>query len=340
MSPDITPGLELHTHEDWKTQLSQSISSIPELLTRVGVQVEDLSHNQQAARDFPLKVPAPFVSRIRFGDPKDPLLTQVLPCVRELKSEYKYNSDPLKELEHNSIRGIIHKYRRRVLLIVSSNCAINCRYCFRRHFPYEDNRQGKRQWQQVIDYITGREEIHEVVYSGGDPLAANDQFLAWLTEQISAISHVRRLRIHTRLPVVIPSRVDNRLLSWLGNTRFKPVMVLHINHAQEIDQSLKTAIQKLLDADIKVLNQSVLLRGVNDNVSALFDLSDKLFECGVLPYYLHLLDPVAGASHFDISEEKALSLYRQLQAELPGYLVPKLVRDEPGENSKTLRGSD
>ena len=274
---------------------------------------------------------------MNYGDPEDPLLTQVLPCAKELRDNNAYSADPLEESKYNPVPGIVHKYRNRVLLIVSPNCAINCRYCFRRHFPYEENRQSKQQWQQALNYIRSREEINEVIYSGGDPLAANDQFLEWLTQQIAAISHIKRLRIHSRLPVVIPSRVDHQLLNWLTNSRFKPIVVLHINHAQEIDRSLEAAVQRLLDRGIKVLNQAVLLRGINNSTSALVNLSERLFDCGIMPYYLHLLDPVAGASHFDIREQQARDLYRQMQAQLPGYLVPKLVRDKPGEPSKTLQ---
>lgn len=337
MTTNSIKTIKIHPHKDWKTELSHSISSTSELLSRLGLNVQDLSERQQAARDFPLKVPESFVARMNYGDPEDPLLTQVLPCAAELWDDNAYSPDPLEESKYNPVPGIVHKYRNRVLLIVSPNCAINCRYCFRRHFPYEENRQSKQQWQQALDYICSREEINEVIYSGGDPLAANDQFLSWLTERIAAIRHIKRLRIHSRLPVVIPSRVDNRLLDWLGGTRFKPIVVLHINHAQEIDQSLQTAAQRLLDQGIQVLNQAVLLRGVNDNTPSLVSLSERLFESGVMPYYLHLLDPVAGASHFDIPEQQAQDLYRQMQAQLPGYLVPKLVRDKPGEPSKTFQ---
>ena len=337
MATNSIKTIQIHPHRDWKTELSHSISSTSELLSRLGINVQDLSERQQAARDFPLKVPESFVARMNYGDPEDPLLTQVLPCAAELRDDNAYSPDPLEESKYNPVPGIVHKYRNRVLLIVSPNCAINCRYCFRRHFPYEENRQSKQQWRQALDYIRSREEINEVIYSGGDPLAANDQFLSWLTEQIAAIRHIKRLRIHSRLPVVIPSRVDYRLLDWLGSTRFKPIVVLHINHAQEIDQSLQTAVRRLLDQGIQVLNQAVLLRGVNDNAPSLVSLSEELFESGVMPYYLHLLDPVAGASHFDIPEQQAQDLYRQMQAQLPGYLVPKLVRDKPGEVSKTLQ---
>jgi EF-P beta-lysylation protein EpmB len=221
-------------------------------------------------------------------------------------------------------------------MIISPNCAINCRYCFRRHFPYQENRQSKQQWLQALDYLKTRPEINEVIYSGGDPLAANDNFLGWLTQQIESIKHIKRLRIHTRLPVVIPSRVDSQLLDWLGNTRLKPTMVLHINHANEIDAKLCQAVDQLKSAGITMLNQSVLLKGVNDSSEQLIALSEKLFDTGIMPYYLHMLDPVQGASHFDIPVDRAIEIFSQMQAELPGFLLPKLVQERAGETSKSL----
>lgn len=330
----------IHLYSDWKAELSQTIDSSAELLCRLGLNKQDLSDAQRAAASFPLKVPESFVARMSSGNPLDPLLTQVLPTKAELDTSTHYSGDPLKESQYNPVPGIVHKYRSRALLIVSPNCAINCRYCFRRHFPYQENRQSRQQWQQALEYIRNKPEINEVIYSGGDPLAANDHFLGWLTAQIEAIAHIKRLRIHTRLPVVIPSRIDHQLLAWLTATRFKPIMVLHINHANEIDQTLHNALQRLSEAGITLLNQTVLLRGVNDQTSALVALSEKLFDSAIIPYYLHLLDPVQGASHFDIAYPRALDLYQQMQAELPGFLVPKLVRDNPGEASKTIQNTD
>jgi len=324
-------------HSDWKAELSTCISSTEQLLNQLGLGIEDLSTAQQAAATFALKVPQPFVNRMAYGDPNDPLLKQVLPVAAELTSSPNYNPDPIQESQYNPVAGIVHKYRRRVLMIVSPNCAINCRYCFRRHFPYEENRQSKKQWLSALNYLKERPEINEVIYSGGDPLAANDHFLSWLTEQIESISHIKRLRIHTRLPVVIPSRVDDSLLNWLANTGLKPTVVLHINHANEIDQQVHNMVCRLKSTGVNVLNQSVLLKDINDSAYALISLSEKLFDSGIMPYYLHLMDPVQGASHFDIPEQTASNLYRQIQQELPGFLVPKLVREIPGEKSKTLQ---
>ena len=334
--PSIITSQTIDIQPSWKTEFSQCISSIDELLGRLQLKPEQLSPSHQAATDFPLRVPRPFVERMKIGDPNDPLLAQVLPVIQETQSAVGYSADPLEETQHNPVPGIVHKYRNRLLLIVSPSCAINCRYCFRRHFPYQENRQSKQQWLQALDYLKTRPEINEVIYSGGDPLAANDNFLGWLTQQIESIKHIKRLRIHTRLPVVIPSRVDSQLLDWLGNTRLKPTMVLHINHANEIDSKLCQAIDQLKSAGITMLNQSVLLKGVNDSSEQLIALSEKLFDAGVMPYYLHMLDPVQGASHFDIPVDRAIEIFNQMQAELPGFLLPKLVQERAGEASKSL----
>jgi EF-P beta-lysylation protein EpmB len=320
---------------DWKLELSQSVTTIDELLGSLNLNAAQLSTSQQAIADFALRVPRPFISRMQANNPSDPLLLQVLPVKAELSSAAGYSDDPLDEVSHNPIAGIVHKYANRLLLVVSPACAINCRYCFRRHFPYQENRQNKEQWQNALDYIRSATEINEVIYSGGDPLAANDHFLAWLTEQIADIKHIKRLRIHTRLPVVIPSRIDQSFLSWATATRLKPIVVLHINHANEIDNEVIQSIKRLQACGIKVLNQSVLLRGINDSADCLAELSEKLFDCDVMPYYLHLFDPVAGASHFDIEERRAKKIYADLQAILPGFLVPKLVREIPNKPSKT-----
>ncbi|MDG1820062.1 MAG: EF-P beta-lysylation protein EpmB [Porticoccaceae bacterium] len=320
---------------DWKLELSQSVTTIDELLGSLNLNAAQLSTSQQAVSEFALRVPRPFISRMQANNPSDPLLLQVLPVKAELSEVEGYSKDPLDEATHNPIAGIVHKYANRLLLVVSPACAINCRYCFRRHFPYQENRQSKDQWQSALDYIRSDKQINEVIYSGGDPLAANDHFLGWLTEKIAAIKHIKRLRIHTRLPVVIPSRIDPAFLAWATATRLKPIVVLHINHANEIDHEVIESIRRLQDSGIKVLNQSVLLRGINDSADCLAELSEKLFDCDVMPYYLHLFDPVAGASHFDIDEQRARKIYADLQAILPGFLVPKLVREIPNKPSKT-----
>jgi len=326
----------INLHSDWKAELSNCVSSIDELLNQLGLKPEDLNATEQAASKFPIKVPQPFVQLMEYGNPNDPLLKQVLPITSELQVDSNFSTDPVGESSFNPVPGIVHKYRNRVLMIISPNCAINCRYCFRRHFPYDDNRQSKQQWLKALDYLKTKPEINEVIYSGGDPLAANDNFLRWLTGEIESIKHIKRLRIHTRLPVVIPSRIDDQLLNWLSNTRLKPTFVLHINHANEIDSALSQGINRLKQAGIMVLNQSVLLKGVNDTSAQLINLSEKLFDAGIMPYYLHMLDPVQGASHFDVPRDRAVEIFSQIQAELPGFLVPKLVQERAGETSKSL----
>lgn len=321
---------------NWQSELSQCITKVDDLLAELELDRTQLSTCQQAAAQFAFKVPRPFVQRMVRGNPNDPLLAQVLPVIAEMQLDDDYSKDPLDESNHNPIAGIVHKYLNRLLLIVSPACAINCRYCFRRHFAYQENRQSKDQWQQALTYIRSHTDINEVIFSGGDPLTANDHFLGWLAEQIAAIPHIKRLRIHTRLPVVIPSRINESFLRWATSSRLKPIMVLHINHSNEIDDEVADAIKRLLNVGIKVLNQTVLLKGINDSSTVLSALSERLFDCGVSPYYLHLLDPVQGASHFDIEPEHAGQIYRELQTMLPGFLLPKLVREIPGELSKTI----
>ena len=326
----------INFHSDWKTELSHCVNSIDELLNQLGLKAEDLNATEQAANEFSIKVPQSFVKLMEYGNPNDPLLKQVLPITSELQVDNNFSTDPVDESSFNPVPGIVHKYRNRVLMIISPNCAINCRYCFRRHFPYDENRQSKQQWLKALDYLKTKPEINEVIFSGGDPLAANDHFLRWLTAEIESIQHIKRLRIHTRLPVVIPSRVDDQLLNWLGNTRLKPTLVLHINHANEINEALRQGVNRLKKSGITVLNQSVLLKGINDNSDQLISLSEKLFDAGIMPYYLHMLDPVQGASHFDVSMDRAVEIFRQIQTELPGFLVPKLVQERAGERSKSL----
>ena len=325
----------INLYSDWKAELSNCVDSIDELLNQLGLKAEDLNANEQAATGFPIKVPQSFINLMEYGNPNDPLLKQVLPVASELKIDNNFSVDPVNESSFNPIPGIVHKYPNRVLMIISPNCAINCRYCFRRHFPYDENRQNKMQWHKALDYLTNKPEINEVIYSGGDPLAANDNFLHWLTSKLESINSIKRLRIHTRLPVVIPSRIDDKLLHLLGNTRLKPTVVLHINHTNEISNALTRGVDRLKKAGITVLNQSVLLKGINDNSNQLISLSEKLFDVGIIPYYLHMLDPVQGASHFDTSKDHAIEIYSQLKSQLPGFLLPRMVEEKPGQTSKT-----
>lgn len=285
-----------------------------------------------------------FVSRYRaalprawsLAIPRILWLLQVLPRSQEQIQVPGFTADPLAELNSNPREGLVHKYHDRVLLIASGGCAINCRYCFRRHFPYQQNRIGPEQWRQVLDYVSVHEELREVIFSGGDPLVTPDSRLAQMIEDLSAIPHLRRIRIHSRLPVVIPERVTRALVEALTTSRLQPVMVLHCNHARELDEGVHAAIRRLRRGGVTVLSQAVLLRGINDNLDAQQELCESLFSSGALPYYLFVLDPVSGSAHFDVPDAEAQRLVGELQTRLPGYLVPRLARELPGEPSKTL----
>ena len=323
----------------WQEQLASSIRDPKKLLQilELGTKGGDQSFLNQAlsaSQGFPLRVPMAYLQRITKGDINDPLLLQILPLKEELTGAPGYTTDPLGEQMANPIPGLIHKYHGRVLLIVSPNCAINCRYCFRRHFPYQDNKPGRSEWQQALDYIAKDSSISEVIYSGGDPLAASDKQLLWLTKKIAQISHVKRLRVHTRLPIVIPDRITDQCINWLTATRLLPSMVIHSNHPNELDDNVEQALKRLSQAGVTLLNQTVLLSGINNSVEILHQLSERLFQMGVLPYYLHQLDRIKGAAHFEVTDHKAKQIMAQLMAQLPGYLVPKLVREVPDSPNK------
>ena len=313
----------------WQEQLATSIRDPKLLLKFLELDSSLLDGALKAHQDFPLRVPIAYLQRINKGDINDPLLLQILPLKNELIDAPGYTADPLGEQSANPIPGLIHEYHGRVLLIVSPNCAINCRYCFRRHFPYQDNKPGRSEWQQAIDYIAKDSSISEVIYSGGDPLAASDKQLLWLTEEIAQIRHVKRLRVHTRLPIVIPDRITEQCLHWLTSTRLLTSMVVHSNHPNELDDNVAQALKRLSQAGVTLLNQTVLLSGINNSIETLQQLSERLFQIGVLPYYLHQLDRIKGAAHFEVADEDAKQVVTQLMAQLPGYLVPKLVREVP-----------
>jgi EF-P beta-lysylation protein EpmB len=320
----------------WKIELREAVSDSQELLQLLNLEANALAAEVKPKNRFPLRVPRGFIARMEKGNPDDPLLRQVLPLISEDASLPGFNTDPLRENDYNPAPGVIHKYHGRVLLITTPVCAINCRYCFRRHFPYSDNNPGKRQWLESLAYIRSDASISEVILSGGDPLATDDEHLGWLASQLDAIPQLKRLRIHSRLPVVIPSRINDDFLAWTLNSRLKVSMVLHINHGNEINGEVSAAVARLRAQGILVFNQSVLLKGINDNAETLIELSEKLFDIGIVPYYLHTLDPVAGAGHFYCDSPASLALYRELQRQLPGYLLPKLVSDVPGRSSKLI----
>ncbi|MFC4258283.1 EF-P beta-lysylation protein EpmB [Marinobacter lacisalsi] len=321
----------------WQTLLARSVTRPETLLRRLGLDPGLLAEGARTGHEaFPVRVPEPWLARIRYGDPDDPLLRQVLPLADEGEPRPGFVSDPLQEAGATAAPGLIRKYRSRTLLMVTGQCAINCRYCFRRHFPYEDHRLTPAQRDHVIDTLTNSPEINEVILSGGDPLAVNDRLLAQWSSALASVPSLKRLRIHSRLPVVIPQRVDDSLLGWIEQSRLDVVMVVHINHPAEIDDDVRHAMARLRSAGVTLLNQSVILRGVNDHPDTLQGLSEALFTAGILPYYLHAFDPVAGAHHFDVSDDLAREMVRELQARLPGYLVPRLVREVPDRPGKTL----
>jgi EF-P beta-lysylation protein EpmB len=273
---------------------------------------------------------------MHYGDANDPLLRQVFPLIDENSEVEGFSTDPVGDHLAISSPGILHKYQGRALLLTTGACAIHCRYCFRRHFPYSESNPLASQWQQSIAALQSDSSIREVIFSGGDPLALTDAKLATMVEDLQKIPHIKRLRIHTRLPLVLPKRVTQSLLNWISSSRLRVVMVIHANHANEIDAETAEALTQLRNAGCELLNQAVLLRGINDDAESLIALSERLSDVQVLPYYLHLLDKVQGASHFDVDEEKGIALITEMRRELPGYLVPRLVHEQQGEASKTI----
>lgn len=333
---ELTDGqLETETRS-WQSQLSQAAISTADLLTKLGLKASDFSaQGVDLKPDFPLRVPSSFIAKMRRGDPTDPLLLQVLPLGLENQNTPGFSADPLGEGPATAVPGLLHKYRSRALLITSPACAIHCRYCFRRHFPYQDNRPSKSNWQAAVSYVTEHPEINELILSGGDPLAASDRHLDELLSALEAIPHLKRIRWHSRLPVVLPDRICH---SWLDRIKQSPLrhyMVIHSNHAQELGQDVAGACSRMHTAGISLLNQTVLLRGINDKTDILSALSERLDDLGVRPYYLHVLDRVDGAAHFEVDEAQAQWLMAELQTLLPGFLVPILVREEAGRDHKT-----
>lgn len=327
--------LNTPSREDWLHQLAEVVTEPDELLKLLDLEhLPALQAGTGARRLFALRVPRAFIRKMEKGNPQDPLLLQVITQQEEFISTPGYSIDPLEE-QQNAVPGLLHKYRNRALLLVKGGCAVNCRYCFRRHFPYQDNQGNKRNWQAALDYIRHHPELDEIIFSGGDPLMAKDHELDWLISELEAIPHILRLRIHSRLPVVIPDRITPGLCQRLSQTRLQVIMVTHINHANEIDPALTEAMARLKRAGVLLLNQGVLLKGINDSAATLAALSNALFNAGILPYYLHVLDKVQGAAHFYVSDEEARKIMRELLAMISGYLVPKLAREIGGEPSKT-----
>jgi len=318
---------------DWRTLWREAITDAHELLALL-----DLTHlaSTLPAHDagFSLRVPWGFVARMRKGDARDPLLLQVMPQLAELEQVQGFTMDAVGDMAAREAQGVLHKYQGRALLIASGSCAVNCRYCFRRHFPYGDEMAAAGQWHQALEHIRRDTSINELILSGGDPLALATGKLEELSRRLADLPHVTRLRIHTRLPVVLPERIDTAFIEWLEALPMQKVIVLHANHANEFDNGVDAACTRLRGADATLLNQSVLLKGINDDADTLVALSERMFVAGVLPYYLHQLDRVQGAAHFEVTDASAHSLIESMRNRLPGYLVPKLVREVGGDPSK------
>ena len=320
---------------DWRVAWREAIRDPRELLDLLGLPELAAQVSDAVAAQFPLRVPRGFAARMRLGDPDDPLLRQVLPRVDEDRIVPGFDLDAVGDGAARAATGVIHKYSGRALLVATGSCAIHCRYCFRRHFDYGADTAASGRWAEAIAWLRSDPGISELLLSGGDPLSLSTAKLAELTDAIRDLPGLRRLRLHTRLPIVLPERVDDALLAWLSSLPWPVTVVVHANHGNEVDASVLAALARLRGAGAVLLNQAVLLRGVNDHEDALAGLSERLFEGGVLPYYLHQLDRVAGTAHFEVGDDEARALHSRLQSRLPGYLVPRLVREIAGAPSKT-----
>ncbi|MGC3819183.1 EF-P beta-lysylation protein EpmB [Acinetobacter sp. G11] len=326
----------LYQEQNWQSQLSDLITDPLELLETLQLSPDQLlSGAILASEKFKLRVPRAFVGKMSIGDPLDPLLLQILPHHLELEDHPGFVTDPLSEEQANQQPGVLHKYKSRFLLTLTGACAVHCRYCFRRHFPYQENLPKNEDWLNIKQYIQNQPDINEVILSGGDPLTLYNRKLALWIDRIESMPQIKFLRIHSRVPIVIPNRVDNELISLLKNSRLRIILVVHSNHAAELDDFTCSKLSALVQQQITVLNQAVLLKGVNNSAQLLVDLSYRLFDAGVMPYYLHVLDKVKGAHHFDLSPEEINLIYKEVLENLPGYLVPKLVREIAGEKNKT-----
>ena len=326
----------LYQEQNWQSQLSDLITDPLELLEVLKLCPEQLlSGAILASEQFKLRVPRAFVGKMTVGDPLDPLLLHVLPHHLELEDHPDFVTDPLGEEQANQQPGVLHKYKSRFLLTLTGACAVHCRYCFRRHFPYQENLPKNEDWLNIKNYIESQPDINEVIFSGGDPLTLSNRKLKLWIERLESLPQIKFLRIHSRVPIVIPNRVDEELVSLLKNSRLRIILVVHSNHAAELDDLTCARLSLLVQQQITVLNQAVLLKGINNSAQVLVDLSYRLFDAGVMPYYLHVLDKVKGAHHFDLSPKEINLIYKDVLENLPGYLVPKLVREIAGEKNKT-----
>jgi L-lysine 2,3-aminomutase len=321
---------------NWQHELAQSFSDIEGLCHYLHIAPAELPISMQAAKDFPFRVPKGYAALMEKGNPNDPLLRQVLPVNDEQIKFPGYSHDPVGDLEAVSETGILHKYYGRALFITTGGCAINCRYCFRRNFPYAEIQLSRQKEDAAIRYIINNPSISEVILSGGDPLLLNDSRFTALIQKLSSIDSLQRIRIHSRIPIVLPERINAALIAGLSSARQQVIVVVHSNHANEISPAVAQACTTLSKSNITLLNQSVLLKGVNDTAEQLCHLSEILFSIKVMPYYLHILDKANGTGHFEVSEAEAVKIFHTLQEKLPGYLVPKLVNEQAGAPSKTM----
>ncbi|MBR0574581.1 MULTISPECIES: EF-P beta-lysylation protein EpmB [Pasteurellaceae] len=321
----------------WLQDLAQAFNDPIDLLNYLEFDPKEFEQDLLARKLFAMRIPRPFAQKMQKKDKNDPLFLQAVTSFEEFTKMEGFTTDPLEEQE-SPAPNILHKYHNRLLFMIKNSCAINCRYCFRRHFPYDEVKNGKTVWVESLNYIREQSEIEEVVLSGGDPMMAKDEEFDWLITQLEKITHIKTLRIHSRVPVVIPNRITEKLCDIFKQTHLNIVLVTHINHANEIDEYFAEKMKMLRDTNVTLLNQSVLLKGVNDDAKILKALSDKLFSMSILPYYLHVLDKVEGASHFYIDDNQAFKIYKELQRISSGYLVPKLAREEAGKPNKTLLG--
>jgi EF-P beta-lysylation protein EpmB len=330
----VPPAPGSKAGSDWKRLWRDAVRDPRELLALLDLNALGGRLSEAAAARLPLRVPRGFVARMRRGDPHDPLLRQVLPLDDEERLVPGFGLDAVGDAAARTATGVLQKYRGRALLVTTGACAVHCRYCFRRHFPYDEQTAIRDGWREALDAIARDDSIDEVILSGGDPLSLSTAKLAELTHGLAAIPRLRRLRIHSRLPVVLPERVDGDLLAWISGLRWPLAFVIHANHANEFDAGVDAALARLRGVGATLLNQAVLLRGVNDSADALAGLSERAYAAGVLPYYLHQLDRVAGTAHFEVSDAEAITVHAALAARLPGYLLPRLVRELPGDTGK------
>jgi EF-P beta-lysylation protein EpmB len=330
---DLTLDAELSS-PSWQRDLASAIRDPDVLIDTLGLPDELRAGARQAAALFPVMVTRSFLRRMRSGDPSDPLLLQVLPLGAEAQPVPGFSADALDEAQAHLAPGMLQKYAGRALLVATGACAVHCRYCFRREFPYGDEPRRLADWEPAFERLRQDASIREIILSGGDPLMLTDARLTEMIRRLDAIGHLDRLRIHTRLPIVLPPRVTRTLLNLLRSIRMTPIVVVHANHPAEVVDDCAAALRRLVYSGLTVLNQAVLLRGINDSVEALAGLSERLINLGVIPYYLHQLDRVSGTAHFEVPEERGIELVKALRSRLPGYAVPQYVREIPGQPHK------